>query len=294
MVNQARRAAGLGAAIFTLVLSACAGQEAQERFPTSRDYSAEVMRRVEQTAAGPTPWRLSSLQTPERTDASWRIVVITGTPSWSEYWAPTIARTPEGREMIVVDRPGFAQSEPREAVADIAKQAEALAPFLDGPPGRRIVLVGQSFGAPIATLMAAQHPDRVRALVLTSSFFGERGPTARRLFAVGRVLQPVLPRDLRNSVAEVSAQAGQLPQARTALGSLDIPVVFLHGDHDTFAPIDAARRLAEENNRTLITAPGGDHFLNACCVDAVLGAIERAISEAESRGTAAPPPTALP
>jgi pimeloyl-ACP methyl ester carboxylesterase len=294
MMNLARRAAGLGIALFTLALNACAGHEAQERFPTSRDYSAEVMRRVEHKAAGPAHWRLSSLQTPERTNASWRIVVITGTPSWSEYWAPTIARTPEGREMIVVDRPGFAQSEPREAVADIATQAEALAPLLDGPSGRRIVLVGQSFGAPIATLMAAQHPDRVRALVLTSSFFGERGPTARRLFAVGRVLRPILPRDLRNSVAEVSAQAEQLLPARAALSSLDIPVVFLHGDRDTFVPIEAARRLAAEHNRTLITAAGGDHFLNACCADAVLGAIERAISEAESRGTAAQPPTALP
>jgi pimeloyl-ACP methyl ester carboxylesterase len=280
--------------MLSVALSACAGHEAQERFPTSRDYSAEVMRRAERTAAGPAHWRLSSLETPERANASWRIVVITGTPSWSEYWAPTIARTPERREMIVVDRPGFAQSEPREAVADIATQAEALAPLLDGPPGRRIVLVGQSFGAPIATLMAARHPDRVRALVLTSSFFGEQGPTARRLFAVGRALRPILPRDLRNSVAEVSAQAEQLPQARTALSSLDIPVVFLHGDRDTFAPIEAARRLAAKHNRTLITAPGGDHFLNACCVDAVHGAIERAISEAESRGTAASPPTALP
>jgi pimeloyl-ACP methyl ester carboxylesterase len=286
MVRSGSVVRGLAAALLGLGLAACAANNDPERFPTSQDFPPEVMRRVDFTAATPERWRLSSLRTPERPQAPWRIVVVTGTPSWSEYWAPTIAKAPEGREMIVVDRPGFAASEPEEAVADIAKQAEALAPLLDGPAGQRIVLVGQSFGSAIAALMAAHRPDRVRALVLVSSFFGDRGPTARRLLFVGRTLRPILPRDLRNSVSEVSAQGPQLPRAWAALRSLDIPVVFLHGDRDTFVPVDAARRIADEYGHTLITVPGGDHFLNACCVDAALAAVERAISEAEVRGAA--------
>ena len=35
--------------------------------------------------------------------------IVTGTPSWSEYWAPTLAGAPENWEVIVADRPGFQQ-----------------------------------------------------------------------------------------------------------------------------------------------------------------------------------------
>jgi pimeloyl-ACP methyl ester carboxylesterase len=239
------------------------------------------MERVAFTAGVPEHWRLSTLRTPDRPDAPWRILIVTGTPSWSEFWAPTIAKVPPSREMIVVDRPGFSASEPLGAVTDIAKQAEAMAPMLAGHPGQKVVVVGQSFGSAVATLMAAEHPDKVRALVLLSSYFGDQGPTARRLIGVGRIARPFLPRDFRNSVAEVSAQGPQLPRVWDALRGLTIPVVFIHGERDTFVPIAASRRIAAQYRHTLIDVPSGDHFLNACCVDAVLAAVEQAIAEAE-------------
>ena len=154
---------------------------------------------------------------------------------------------------------------------DIAKQAEALAPMLEARPGQRVLLVGQSFGAPVATLMAQRYPDQVDAMVLVSAYFGDRGPTARRMFGVGQIVRRLLARDLRNSITEVSAQGPQLPAVWTALRGLDQPIVFLHGDNDSFVPLEADQRIAAEYGHTLITVPGGDHFLNACCVPALLG-----------------------
>ncbi|MGE0740660.1 MAG: alpha/beta fold hydrolase [Hyphomonadaceae bacterium] len=272
--------------VFALLLTGCAigtAEDDNDRYPTSSDYPPGTMERIEFTAGVPERWRISALQTPDRPEAPWKIVIITGTPSWSEYWAPTIAALPASREMIVADRPGFRTSEPQEAVRDIAKQAEALAPMLVARPGQRVLLVGQSFGAPVATLMARQHPDRVQAMVLVSAYFGDRGPTARRLFAVGQFAQGVLPRDFRNSVAEVRAQTDQLPAVWRALRALDQPIVFIHGDRDTFVPLVADQRIAAEHGHTLLTVPGGDHFLNACCVPALLAAFEQAIAEAEAR-----------
>lgn len=278
-----------------LALCACAigtDEDDSDRFPTSSAYPPGTMERVEFTAGVPEGWRISALQTPARPEASWKIVIITGTPSWSEYWAPTIAALPQTREMIVADRPGFRTSEPDQAVREIAKQAEALAPMLEARAGERVLLVGQSFGAPVATLMAARHPEKVDALVLVSAYFGDRGPTARRMFGVGRVVQPILPRDLRNSIAEVTAQPAQLPEVWSALRGLRQPIVFIHGDADSFVPLEADQRIAAEYGHTLVTVPGGDHFLNACCVEALLGAMEQAIAEAEGR--AAPEPPAAP
>lgn len=259
------------------------GQEGSKRFPISSDYPPGTMERVAFTAGVPEGWRISALRTPDRPDADWKVVIITGTPSWSEYWAPTIAAMPENREIIVADRPGFALSEPQEAVRDLAQQAEALSPMLETRPGQRILIVGQSFGAPVATLMASHYADRVDAVVLVSAYFGDRGPTARRMLGVGRVTRPILPRDLRNSIAEVSAQQDQLPAVWQAFEGLSQPVVFVHGDRDTFVPIQADREIADRHGHTLVAIPGGDHFLNACCVPALLEAMETAIAQAEGR-----------
>lgn len=289
-----RRMRVLLSIIAAVALSACAigtAEDENDRFPTSSAYPEGTMERVTFTAGVPEHWRISALQTPERADATWKVVILTGTPSWSEYWAPTIAGLPATREMIVADRPGFRDSEPSDAVRDLAKQADALAPMLEARPGQRVLLVGQSFGAPLATLMAQRYPDRVDAIVLVSAYFGDRGPTARRMFGVGRLFQGVLARDLRNSISEVSAQTEQLPGVWTALRGLRQPIVFVHGDDDTFVPLEADQRIAAEYGHTLITVPGGDHFLNACCVPALLGAFEQAIAEAEGREVAQPPAT---
>lgn len=252
-----------------------------ERFPVSSDYPPGTMERVTFTAGVPEGWRLSALSTPERPEADWKVVIVTGTPSWSEYWAPTIAAAPEKWELIVADRPGFAQSEPQEAVRDLSTQAEALSPMLEARPGQRVLLVGQSFGAPVATLMASRYRGQVHAVVLVSAYFGDRGPTARRMFGIGQLARPVLPRDLRNSIIEVAAQTEQLPAVWQAFSGLTQPVVFVHGDDDTFVPIEADRRIAGEYGHTLVTVSGGDHFLNACCVPALLAAMEQAMAEAE-------------
>lgn len=272
--------------IGALFLGACvsgeAAEDAPERFPTSSSYPAGTMERVEFVAGVPEAWRISALQTPARPEADWKIVIVTGTPSWSEYWAPTIAALPGNREMIVADRPGFQTSEPQDAVRDITKQADALSPMLTARDGQRVLVVGQSFGAPVATLMAQRYADRVDAVLLMSPYFSERGPTARRMIAVGSIVRGLLPRDLRNSILELRAQEAQLPPVFEALRGARQPFVFVHGDSDSFVPLQSAERISGEHGRTLITVPGGDHFLNACCVPALIDAMERAIAEAEA------------
>jgi pimeloyl-ACP methyl ester carboxylesterase len=261
-------------------------QSGDKRFPVPADYPPGTMEETSFTAGVPEHWRISALRTPDRPDADWKIVIITGTPSWNAFWAPTVAAAPANREVIVANRPGFRDSEPEHAVRDLAKQADALAPMLDARPGQHVLLVGQSFGAPVATLMAERNPDKVDAVLMVSGFFGDLGPTGRRLFGVGRFARPFLSRDLKNSIAEVSAQRAQLPSVFEALGRLRQPVLFIHGDADTFVPLAADQRIADAHGDRLIVAPGGDHFLNACCVPALLDAMEQAITEAETREAA--------
>ena len=252
-----------------------------EHAPTSADYPDSVVRRVSFEAGGGHGWRISALETPRARPAPWKIVVITGAPSWAEYWAETLAELPQDREMIVIDRPGYAASEPMEPIADIRTQAQALAPVLRAARGQKVLLVGQSYGAAIAALMAEADPRGVASLVLLSGFFGETGPTSRWLIDVGSKALRMLPRDLRHAVIEASGQKPQLAYAKRALANLTMPIHMIHGDKDDFAPIAVAERLAAE---TLTRQPirfvrteGANHFLNDGPTESLLAALESCI-----------------
>lgn len=252
-----------------------------EHVPVSACYPDTVVRRIAFQAGGGNDWRISALTTPREAPAPWKIVVVTGAPSWAEYWAETLAALPQDREMVVVDRPGFANSEPVEYVGDIRVQAAALAPLLEAPRGQKVLLVGQSYGAAIASLMAAGNPGKVAGLVLLSGFFGEAGPTAKWLVDLGTRVVGLIPRDLRNAVLEVSGQKTQLEHMHEALGRVNAPVHVVHGTADDFAPIATAERLvAETKTRRPIRfqrVEGADHFLNDGPADDLIAVLEACI-----------------
>lgn len=252
-----------------------------EHAPTSADYSEDVVRRTSFMAGGGHGWRISGLETPRERTAPWKIVVITGAPSWAEYWAEAMADLPQDREMIVVDRPGYANSEPLHPVTDIRVQAEALAPVLAAPRGQKVLLVGQSYGAAIASIMAEQNPGKVAGLVLLSGFFGEAGPTARWLLDLGSKALKMIPRDLRNAVIEVTGQKPQLRHAKRALARVNVPIHMIHGDQDDFAPVEVAEKLAAETVTRrpirVVRTEGANHFLNDGPSEILLAAIESCI-----------------
>jgi pimeloyl-ACP methyl ester carboxylesterase len=256
-----------------------------EHRPTSADYPDSLVRRFAFKAGSGLGWTLSALATPRSHPAPWKVVVITGSPSWAEYWAPVLAALPQNREMVVVDRPGFACSEPETCVPDITVQARALSPVLTTAPGQKLLLVGQSYGAAIATLMARANARRLGGLVLLSSYLGEPGPTARWLVGAGSRMSNLIPRDLRNAVMEISHQPRQMALMMEALPRVKAPIHAIHGDHDDFAPIEAARRLADETRTRrpirFVTAPDANHFLNDAPAEMLIDMLETCI----------PPPT---
>jgi pimeloyl-ACP methyl ester carboxylesterase len=276
-VSQRKRPQGVLAMGLSSISCALTGRV--EHLPPDLEYPESVVRRISFEAGGGHGWKLSALWTPREQPAPWKIVVVTGAPSWAEYWTSVMATLPADREMLVVDRPGFAHSEPHHCVPEIDVQAEALLPALEAAPGQKVLLVGQSYGAAIATLMAAKRPDLVHALALVSGFFGHAGPTAKFWVDVGSKILSFIPRDLKHAVMEVTGQPGQLNPVFKLLARRPFLITFIHGSKDDFAPIEVARRAAQMTlaPSRFIELTGADHFLNDGPPERLIYCLETAI-----------------
>jgi pimeloyl-ACP methyl ester carboxylesterase len=254
-----------------------------ERKPLSFYYPEDQVRRATFEAGFDLGWRLTAVETPRTKPAPWKYVVIAGAPSWSDYWAEFLTLLPEDREMVVVDRPGFGAHGPKTPIADIRLQAAALQPMLKAPFGQKIILVGHSYGAAIATLMAANNPGKVAGLVLLSGYFGEMGSTSRLLVNLGSKVLRLIPRDLRHAIAEVTGQKSQLGHMRDALSRLRTPVHIIHGDKDDYAPVEAAERMVRQVRMRrpvrFEQIAGGDHFMHDGMPEQLLEALERCIPQ---------------
>ena len=260
-----------------------------EHRPTAMDYPDSLVKRITFTAGGGLGWRLSALTSPRALPTRWKVVVVTGAPSWAEYWAPVLAAAPADWEMIVVDRPGFGASEPAVCVPDLGLQATALSPLARTAPGQRLILVGQSYGAGIAALMAAERASPTDALVLLSSYLSTPGPTARWLLQAAQPLLDVMPKDLRNAVTEIRGQPGQLHRLREALTRVRAPLHVLHGDKDDFAPFESAQSFFEglpaRARPRFERLEGAGHFLNDGPVEPIMAALTRCLPAEAARST---------
>ncbi len=98
-------------------------------------------------------------------------VLVHGLGGRSEDWeklAPFLAKA--GYRVYLPDLPGFGQSEkPASFSYSVSDEAKIVAGFFDALGLKQVDLGGWSMGGWIVQLVAAQHPDRVRRLMLFDS-----------------------------------------------------------------------------------------------------------------------------
>jgi pimeloyl-ACP methyl ester carboxylesterase len=130
-------------------------------------------------------------------------VLVHGQPGSARDWTLVQDAVGERLETIAIDRPGW---DGRSAPGGVEHSGRAVIAALDGAGAARAVVVGLSFGAAVAAWVAAEHPDRVAAVILVS-------PAANLAS-----LQPV-DRLLALPVVGYAASAGVLAGAGLALAS---------------------------------------------------------------------------
>lgn len=171
--------------------------------------------------------------------AGQRVILIHGSPGHAGDWLQAMAFYVEGLHMIAPDRPGFGYSGPHRALTSLQDQADSLLPLLEERGGKKPILVGWSYGAPVAAKIAADHPDLVGGLVLIA---GALDPELEKVRFVQRLgdLPPFryfVKDSWRIANEELIPLRKELETLAPLLANIQVPVTILHGEQDNLVPI---------------------------------------------------------
>jgi pimeloyl-ACP methyl ester carboxylesterase len=243
------------------------------------------------------------------------LVLLPGFVSHVEYcWQePSMQRWLEGlasfSRVVMLDHRGWGLSDPGTGAATLEERVDDVVSVLDAVGLRSAALLGISEGGAVATVFAAQYPERTRALLLYGAAarlmaapdypWGLDEPTFRHLFDTFADLwgeAVALPRIAPSRVDDArfvawwaalertGASPGRARRTfemfthvdiRDVLGSVHVPTLVLHRRGDRMVPVEAGRYLAEHiAGSRLVELDGDDHLPYVGDTDQVLGEVE--------------------
>ena len=225
-------------------------------------------------------------------------LLLHGYPESSHMWRGVISSVAAaGWRALAPDLPGFGDS-PADGPGTWERQVEAVDRLHSGLGLGPVALIVHDWGGLIGLRWACDHPEKVAALVISSTGFFPDGKwhgmaralrtegTGEELLAnmsrdaLGEVLRQASPSMDDESVdeywkafADPDNHRGQLELYRSGdfdklqpyegrLATLGVPTLVLWGENDPFAPVAGARRLHDEiPDSELVVIDGAGHFV---------------------------------
>ncbi len=210
-------------------------------------------------------------------DAEWDIIFIHGTPATAAVFGEQFRHPFPRANLVALDRPGFGASGPDRRRPSLDDQANAIGVLLTNEATRRTILVGHSYGAPVALLAALKFTNEVAGVVLIG---GSVDPAQERTYAIQRFA----------NWRELLTLRGDLVRLQPELSPLAVPVVMLQGGKDRQVPVanvDYLRaQLAAAGKTNLfgqLVFPDYNHFIPWEHPDAVEAAIRMVTGRFEPR-----------
>jgi DNA-binding winged helix-turn-helix (wHTH) protein/pimeloyl-ACP methyl ester carboxylesterase len=208
--------------------------------------------------------------------------------------------------LIRFDKRGTGMSDRPGILPDLETRMGDLVAVMDAARSARAVLFGYSEGGPLSILYAASYPERVRALVIYSSYarrlwapdypWGSR-PAERKRYAAQLEQEWAWEADMRHmcpnadeelarwwgercraatspGAARALIEMNSLVDVRDVLGAVQAPTIVLHRRHDIDASVEEGRYLAEHiPGARFVELEGADHFI-AVDPDQILDPVE--------------------
>lgn len=199
------------------------------------------------------------------------ILFIHGAPSSLSYWKDylTDKRLLDRATLYAVDRPGYGYSGLGDPLPNLATQASIISLILDSlhKAHHPVVLVGVSYGAPIACRLAMDHPELVDGIVLIAP---PLGPGKERIFwftymIENPLLHWMIPRMLQSANREKVHHQEELTRMLPLWSRIHVPVNYLQGTNDELvSPSNsdfAKTHLTNVPSLTIQMIPGRGHLI---------------------------------
>ena len=241
---------------------------------------------------------LASLEAAPESEPRGTLLCLHGYPESSHMFAPLVgAAAGAGWRALAPDLPGYGDSDP-DPPHTWTRMVDAVQAFWAERIGEPAVLVVHDWGGLIGLRWACDHPEAVRALVISDTGFfpdgkwhgmaqglrtegqGEELVGALTRESFGQLLQSISPAFDDDAVDEYFKafgddvrRRGQLELYRSGefseleaydgkLAALGVPALILWGEDDPFAPVAGAHRLAAEIPDSRVEVlPGTGHFI---------------------------------
>lgn len=180
--------------------------------------------------------------------------------------------------LISVDRPGYGKSQkkPKKKVYSLVEQAQAIILALkSNHSGKKAIIVGRSYGAPVAAEIAAMYPDLVKKVILLSPaidpdtekfwWFSKYG----KLFLV----RWFLPERMNTATDEKYAHVAELKKLKSEWSKIQSDVTVMCGGQDWIVDTTnfsyAKKMLQTNKSARFIFIPDSGHLISSSRPDLV-------------------------
>ncbi len=145
----------------------------------------------------------------------------------------------EKANLITVDRLGYGYSDHGNAETSIEKQAESIFVIAKKHELKNLILVGWSYGVPIAAKMAYKYPE-VKHSVLVA---GAISPKDEKFFwitkmAIWKLTKWLVPKPLKIANDEKLSHIEELTKMLNDWSQIQSPITYYHGTKDNIVPYE--------------------------------------------------------
>lgn len=202
-------------------------------------------------------------------EAGKMVVFIPGSPGTWEAFGEYLA-DPDLRDktlMLSIDRPGLGNSDLGCWEGSLEKQVAAIAPAIEvHGQDREILIVGHSFGGPVAARLAVDRAELVDEMLLLSASLDPALEKTKFIQHVGNfpLIRWAVPKNLDVANQEIGALKEQLTIMQPRLKEISAPVTVIQGTKDTLVPAANAEYIRAEFTGTqaeIIYLDGQNHFI---------------------------------
>lgn len=203
-------------------------------------------------------------------DSVGTLFFIHGSPSSSTVFNPYFKdkRLSSSFKILAADRPGYGYSGFGRAEKSIEKQSKMLIDILQNSKIKRpLILIGTSYGGPIAAKIAMDYPELVDGIVWVSPALG---PGLEKIYNISYPIElPIfkwmVPRMFKVANVEKLNHKAELRKLLPDWPKIKAPCTLVFGDEDELVYPEnatfAKKQLVNVPWLDIIKIPGGRHFL---------------------------------